>query len=270
MSYDVPELLDALQETWESTIDACTGLTEADWDRPTGCPGWSVKDNLSHIVGLERELHGEPIPPDDLPDHIEHVTGPAGRHMELAVAARRDRPGDEVLAEMRAFSAERLAALRALPQEEWEGTTPGPMGSELPAAGFLGIRVFDCWAHEQDIRRALGRPGGLDGLAARVSRDRVASGLGYVLVKKAGVPDGTTVALHLTGPSSATFGARVEGGRGDVSDEAPAEAAVAIHIPFAEFMALACGRSDADAGTAEIEGDADLGNRILSALAVTP
>ena len=37
----------------------------------------------------------------------------------------------------------------------------------------MRIRVFDCWLHEQDIRDAVGRPGGEDGPAASVALDEI-------------------------------------------------------------------------------------------------
>lgn len=270
MTTDAAAILDALEQTWSSTIAACQGLTEDEWDRPTGCPGWSVKDNLSHIVGLERELAGETTPDHAVPDDLGHITGPVGQHMEIAVDVRRARPGAHVLAEMVEVTNRRLADLRALPAETWQGEMAGPMGSQVPALPFLTIRVFDCWAHEQDIRRALGRPGHLEGTAPVLSRDRVAAGIGFIVGKKAGAPDGTTVALHLTGPSAASYGVEVVDAKARPTDDVPADPTVSITIPFAEFMALACGRSDADPTAAKIEGDAALGARIVASLAVTP
>ena len=43
---------------------------------------------------------------------------------------------------------------------------------------FMRIRVFDCWLHEQDIRDAVGRPGGEDGPAAELALDEMAAGDG--------------------------------------------------------------------------------------------
>lgn len=270
MTTDSAAILDALEQTWLSTVAACQDLTEDEWDRSTGCPGWSVKDNLSHIVGLERELGGEAAPDHTVPDDLGHITGPVGQHMEIAVDVRRALTGAEVLAEMVEVTSRRLTDLRALPTEAWHGEMPGPMGSQVPALPFLTIRVFDCWAHEQDIRRALGRPGHLEGLAPVISRDRVASGLGFIVGKKAGAPDGTTVALHVTGPSAASYGVEVVDGKARPTDDVPSDPTVSITIPFAEFMTLACGRSDADATAAKIEGDAAVGAQIVSSLAVTP
>ena len=47
--------------------------------------------------------------------------------------------------------------------------------------------------HEQDVRRAVGRPGGLDSAPARHTADYLAESLGYVLGKKVGAPVGTSL-----------------------------------------------------------------------------
>ena len=35
---------------WSSIDQLCSGLPAGQWDLPTGCPGWTVKDHLSHLV----------------------------------------------------------------------------------------------------------------------------------------------------------------------------------------------------------------------------
>ena len=43
----------ALKETWESLADVCEELSSTEWALPTECPGWDVKDQLSHLIGIE-------------------------------------------------------------------------------------------------------------------------------------------------------------------------------------------------------------------------
>ena len=33
-------------------------LSDTEWALPTECPGWDVKDQLSHLIGIERVDHG--------------------------------------------------------------------------------------------------------------------------------------------------------------------------------------------------------------------
>lgn len=51
-------IVDLLDEAWTSISELCGELDEAMWDLPTDLPGWSVKDNLSHIVGTRRTRCG--------------------------------------------------------------------------------------------------------------------------------------------------------------------------------------------------------------------
>src|SRR5262245_45595477 len=48
------------------------GLTETDWNHPTNCPPWSVRQLVAHQMGgaerylsaIEKALAGEPAPPE--------------------------------------------------------------------------------------------------------------------------------------------------------------------------------------------------------------
>ena len=65
-----------------------------------------------------------------------------------------------------------------------------------PHAEFMEVRVFDSWVHEQDVRRALDRPGGSGNQASALSIDRVQGAMGFVVGKRAGCPDGHRGALR--------------------------------------------------------------------------
>lgn len=66
-----------LDEVWTSLADACKALAAADWERPTDCPGWTVRDQLSHVIGIERALLGEEPPRGDGldPPHVKNDFG---------------------------------------------------------------------------------------------------------------------------------------------------------------------------------------------------
>ena len=66
-----------LGEVWGSTVEACAGLSPGDWERPTECPGWSVRDQLSHLIGIERSLMGDAAPMLEGPVAIAFVHGDA-------------------------------------------------------------------------------------------------------------------------------------------------------------------------------------------------
>ena len=47
---------------WASVDRLCAGLPDRDWELATGCPGWTVKDHLSHLVDYEARALGQARP----------------------------------------------------------------------------------------------------------------------------------------------------------------------------------------------------------------
>lgn len=265
-------VVDELGAVWRSLAELGDELGDEDWDRPTDLPGWSVRDNYSHVIGIERTLLGEPAP--EVPvDHLPHVgDDPFKAVIETWVEARRATPGPEVLAELREVTARRLAVLREMDDEAFDVVGWSPVG-QVPYRDFMGVRVFDCWMHEQDVRRAVDRPGHREGPAAARALGRLRQGLGYVVGKRAKPPEGATVVVEVTGPDGGVTALRVVEGRAVAVDE-PDEPTVRLTLDDEAFAAAGGGRWDATRllalGRVRVEGDEDLGRRVLENLAVTP
>lgn len=264
---DDVELVDRLDEVWESIGQLGDSLTEAQWRAPTECPGWSVQDNLAHILSLESVLLGHPMPETAAPDG-DHIKNDIGRANEVWVETYRERPGAEVLEEFRAVSAERLGALRA-PDMDFGATASTPVGSGT-VRDLMPFRIFDSWVHEQDMRRAVGKPGGWDGGAARMSLDQVASVLPMIVGKKVQPADGTIVVFEVVGPAGRQLALGVDGGRAGVLDAVPEEPTVRIRLSSETFLRLGSGRGNTDvilgSGAVEISGDAALGFTITRSM----
>jgi hypothetical protein len=123
--------------------------------------------------------------------------------------------------------------------------------------------------HEQDVRRAVGRSGNMDSAPARHTAEYLAEGLGYVLGKKVGAPTGTSLVLDLAG--SAPFAFEIdENGRGQRLAQPPAQPTVTLHMDRESFIRLAGGRCPAEPGKVTVDGDQELGARVLDSLATTP
>jgi uncharacterized protein (TIGR03083 family) len=260
--------VDRLEEVWSSTARLGDSLGEADWKAPTECPGWSVQDNLAHVIGIEASILGRPSPDaGELPE-APHVKNDIGRSNEAFVEMYRDRSGAEVLEEFRSVTSERLAALRApdmdFGADSWTPVGPGAVRDLLP------FRVFDSWVHEQDMRRAVGKPGGWDGDAARVSLDRVARVMPMIVGKKVKPADGTTVVFEVVGPAARDIVIGMDGGRAQVIEQVPVAPTVRIRLSGEAFLRLGAGRGDPEvilgSGTVEIIGDAALGFTIARAM----
>jgi uncharacterized protein (TIGR03083 family) len=106
------------------------GLTPAQWDSPTLCAGWSVRDVVAHCVSFEGLSCGQLV--------ARFLKGrlQTDRINAIAVAALNDRSTDELIALLR------------------DNAEPHGLGG-----GFGGrIALTDNMIHQQDIRRPLGIP----------------------------------------------------------------------------------------------------------------
>jgi uncharacterized protein (TIGR03083 family) len=262
-------VVDHLGEVWTSLSLACGHLDDQQWALSTDCPGWSVKDQLSHLIGVERMLLGEPSPPASVPT-AEHVRNPVGQLNEAWVAARRPVPGDEVLAEFVETTDRRLESLRAMSTEKFDVIGPSPIG-QVPYREFMETRVIDSWAHEQDVRRALGRPGGRNGPGEATSLERCFGAMPFVVGKRVAPPDGTTVRFDVGGELGAQEVVGMDGGRASIVTSTSSESpTVALAMDQDTFWRLGFGRVGSDealaSGSVTLDGDVELGHRVLDAM----
>jgi uncharacterized protein (TIGR03083 family) len=263
------QLVDMLEHVWHSMAELGATLDEHEWKAPSECPGWTLQDNLVHITALERFILGDPLPSEDVPDDLPHVKNDIGRSNERWIESRRAWTGADALAEFVATTDARVAALRELDDDGFAADSWTPMGPGT-VAGLLGFRIFDSWVHEQDMRRAIDRPGDLDSAAARFSTRMMLDVLPYVVGKKVGAPDGSTVVLSLTGPIPASTAVVVADGRARPLEPVPELPTTSVTLASDEYARLACGRSDPDealvTGVVAIEGDVELGGAVVRQL----
>jgi uncharacterized protein (TIGR03083 family) len=184
------------------------------------------------------------------------------------VDSRRDRTGAEALAEFRTVTGERLAQLRAFGPDDFGADSFTPVGPGT-VRDLLPFRVFDSWVHEQDMRRAVARPGHLAGPVADAAFARVVGSMPFVVGKKAQAPPGSIVVFDLTAPLAQRFAIRTDG-RAQLLDDVPTEVTARITTDGETFARLACGRLDpTDAlagGTVRVDGDEALGRRVVESL----
>jgi uncharacterized protein (TIGR03083 family) len=109
--------------------------------RVPACPDWTVRDLLSHMVGLCADV----LAGDEPDDHNSAWT-------QRQVEARRSRSAPDLLAEWRALADPLTAWMRE------RGSRP----------------LNDVVIHEQDLRGAVGVVGGRDSDGLRIVRDRMA------------------------------------------------------------------------------------------------
>ena len=258
-----------LVEVWTSVATACDGLRAGQWELATDCPGWTVRDQVSHLIGVERMLLGEAPPPplEVVPDHVRNGFAELN---EPWVEARRRLAGNEVLAEFISVTGRRIHELRTMPPEGFDVVSWSPVG-EVPYRDFLATRVLDSWAHEQDIRRAVGRPGGRNGVGEQAVLQRCERTMPYIVGKRVAPPDGTTVRFVVTGVLGRQVTVAVADGRAEAVPDDGAVATATLITDQETFWRLGFGRIEPTralaAGQARVAGDIALGNRVLESMA---
>ncbi|MCB2223266.1 MAG: maleylpyruvate isomerase N-terminal domain-containing protein, partial [Actinobacteria bacterium] len=193
------DLLTGLREAWGGAVALLRGLDGADWDRPTPCEGWAVRDVAAHLGHVEGIAHGYPQPPT--PETFDpSAFGGFHAFTEEGVAARRPLPVGDVLGEVVTAAEATLAQVGAYGPDDWEQPVPSPVGM-VPAHQAAEIRMADVLVHLMDLRTALGLPidPGTEPTAVRILEDRAIRLTGWGAVKGAGLPEGARVRLDIEG-----------------------------------------------------------------------
>ncbi len=266
---DRSEAVSALQSDWESLASLVATLTEPQWAMPTCLPGWTVRDVVSHVVGTEAMLLGESAPSVELTSR-DHVRNPIGEANEQWVVAMRPLSGAELRARLESVTRRRLEALEAMTQADFDAPSWTPAGRDETYGRFMRIRHFDCFMHENDILDALALPLREDPAGLRPVLAEIETGLGYVVGRRAQLPDGTRVRFDLVGPVSATYFVQVDG-RATVVPELDGPPTVGLELPVWLFVRLAGGRADGarSVDQVRISGDRGLGEQLVANLAFT-
>lgn len=261
-------------EVWWQSIDDFTRLLESipaqDWSTETDLPGWDIQAVAAHTAHLESILAGAPEETVEV-GSPDHARGLMGLYTEQGVVARRDRSPDDLIREIRSAATARHTRLLEDPPTDGRAKPDrifGGIGWTIET--LLRNRPLDVWMHEQDVRRAVGRPGGMESRGARHTADYLIESLGVVVGKRVAPPVGTTVLLDVAG--SPAHAVRVEAdGRARVvpaDGVVPGPSTAILRMSREDFIVVAGGRRAPSAVT--VEGDRELATTVLDTLAVTP
>ncbi|RYC07324.1 maleylpyruvate isomerase family mycothiol-dependent enzyme [Nocardioides zhouii] len=267
------ERLAALVAVWWEAVDSFTRVLEHvgddQWSVPTDLPGWDVRAVAAHTAHLEALLAGRRHEEVDIGD-APHAHGMMGQFTEQGVVLRRDESPDTLITEIRESTTARHTQLLADPPSDPHAPAPGLFGAIGWTTGLLlRNRPLDVWMHEQDVRRALDMPGNLDSAPALHSAGYLMESLPFIVGKRAQAPAGSVVRLEVAGhaPVAAVVG---DDGRGRVAAPADGEPAVTLAMDRETFIVLAGGRRRPEPDAVGVTGDAELGERVISAMGVTP
>jgi len=225
---------------------------------------------LSHLVGFELMLQGEPAPDGEF-EMGEHVQNVIGEINERFVEARRSRAGREVLDEFVAVSERSIARLRAFSDDQWELVGWSPEG-DAPQHRFQETRILDSWTHLEDLRDALNETDDDHGPGEEVVVGRFVSALPYVIGRRVRAGDGTVVKFILTGQRARTVVISVDGGRARPVSEWDGDTTLELTTPVSVFWRRMAGRISPAAlmessGT-DVRGERELAERIAAEMAI--
>ncbi len=253
--------VDCLLESMDSVLALLGELDDSDWQAPSLCPAWRVLQVVAHLDGIEEALSGW-RPAGDAAAPFE-IAGKVFDEVD-------DWSPHQLLSRLRTVLSFRRSELLAVDTSLFDEVSWTPVGVQTYGR-FMAIRNFDFWVHEQDIRVPLRRPGHTGGRAAELALDEVRRSFGYIVGKRAAIPDGSSVLVELHGPIEGQLGAVVEGRARVVDDLDHPDATV--RTDSLTFMLLACGRIDPEThlanGDVELRGDKELAGQLARNLRFT-
>ncbi len=267
---DKTKTVDLLRHEFQSLASVGSSVSEDQWDVATCLPGWSVRDVFSHVIGTESMLAGEPPPAVEVPP-LDHMKNAVAEGNEVWVESMRSLRGPELLDRLAEITSRRLAALDRMTQADFDAPSWTPVGRDETYGRFMRIRHYDCFMHEHDIRDALGMPSRPEVDDLDSALDEVSTGLGYIVGRRASMPEGSRVQIDLTGPVDRVYLVSVDG-RAALVESFDGPPTVGIALPVMHFLRLTGGRVDLGPATGEgirFTGDRQLGEQLVANLAFT-
>ena len=261
----------------EALLQLLADLTPAQWELPTICPGWSVKDVALHLLGddvgvLSRGRDGFVSPAFAAGIDVSTLPGLiAAINRQNAVwveGARRISP--RLLIELLALTGELTEAyfagldLMALGGPvDWAGPEPAPVWLDVAR------EYTERWVHQQHIRDAVGLPGLTEHQWLAPVLETFVHGLPRALH---GVPaaDGTAVRLIVSGEAGGEWLARLQEGKWVLGPAPNLEAAATVQLDQDVAWRLftkGIAREEAKR-TARIAGDPLLAERIFDTVSI--
>lgn len=135
---------EALDKAGDDFLRLLRGVTDDQWDRPTPCPEWTVRDLVQHVLGGSQMA-------------VTLTAGGTREEAIVALGASLD-PADPVGAMEEVLAAQGDGFDR---RDVLDQTLPHP-AADLSGADVLGFRVTDLAVHGWDLARATGQDETMD------------------------------------------------------------------------------------------------------------
>ena len=244
------------------------------WARPTACPGWTVKDVATHLLGsdvgiLSRRRDGYTPSGRRIEGWQELVALINRLNAEWVTATRRLSP--RLLVNLLQVTGEQVTAyfhtldpVAMGDPVSWAGPDPAPVWLDLAR------EYTERWLHQQHIRLAVEQPV----LTARRYLEPVLATFVHALpraYRDAPAIPGTAVRVEIGGEAGGSWTVRREdNGWKLYAGQDEQRAASTVRLPAGVAWRLFTKGMEPDAAVAKIEisGDQVLGGRVLEAVAI--
>jgi uncharacterized protein (TIGR03083 family) len=160
--------LDALEAQAKELLSLVGDLGNDEWDRPSRCEGWTVRDLVAHCEGMMQRLVGANAEPVDGPAEIDRVgyytydpDGPRegedadktfSEHIrDRVIDEAGSRSGDEIRASLEAAAEAMLRDVGDIPADRVIKRSGHP---KMPFGEFVATRVLEFGVHSMDIGHA--------------------------------------------------------------------------------------------------------------------
>jgi uncharacterized protein (TIGR03083 family) len=256
-----------LKSEIEAVRDLGRNLSSDDWELPSACWGWSVKDVFSHMASIWHGLVDPGASPLPTFEDVEAEN-------EVPVEARRSWTAKEVLAEYEDFCDGALEVLTGFQAPEARDT-PFPAGAlgTYPIHILANALMFDHFAHlREDILHPFGpirrpHPPASDDLI-RPAVEWMLAGL-PTMCPAVGAALARPVLLDLKGPGGGTWllSRNAETGQATVQpDGSPSDAASHATGTAESFIGWGTQRRDWRRSGVRLSGDPDLAAAVFDAI----
>ena len=148
---NVQELCDDLEAERVDLLAIVRGLVD-EWDRATPAPGWSIRDQLTHLAWFDDAARQSIVDPETFVEGRQAALSDVDGFVEGIRSSHAHLGGADLVGWLQtAGEALRSAAIAADPSARvpWYGPS-------MTLASSLTARIMETWAHGQDVADALG------------------------------------------------------------------------------------------------------------------
>ncbi len=236
------EAMDLQARELERTLAMLEGLNEADWARPTECPGWDVRAMYQHVLGaceagasMRENLHQL----RSARAHRKQHGGPLEAALSnVQVRERAELTPAQVIDRLRAVAPKTVRGRTRVPavvREHARLAVDGPV-HERWTLGYLIDTIYlrDLWMHRVDALQAVDRP-----FEPSAEHDgRIVADVVGEWARRHGQP----FTLELTGPAGGSYAAEPDPDAGPEQAGAP----TTVSMDAVDFCRTLAGRLPAE------------------------